>query len=92
MLTVYGVKTHNMGFGEFQRDAEGVTFDVDNLHEYIEHVAEANPDIEFVEPTDDEFEQVEAARGATDHQDGGTIIGWRHPGGLVTLECVIADA
>jgi hypothetical protein len=77
MVTVYGVKPADGGFGMYQRHVEGVEFPgFDSVEEYTSHVIAENTSLELIVDTDDEHATVDDADGKIYDQNGGTVVGW----------------
>lgn len=89
MITVYGIRPHHAGFGTYQRDAEGQTFEgLGTAGEYVDHVRGQNLGVVPLAEEDEEYERVKDADGKVYDQNGGTVIGWKDRDGAVMLELV----
>lgn len=99
MLTIYGIKSADGGFGMFQRSVEGVSVDFDTPDEYAHHVTTENGwysyavDADIAEMGDEDGERlsagIRARNGATYDQNGGTIIGFMLPDGTEVYELAV---
>lgn len=88
MITVYSIKPHHGGFGMFDRSVEGQTYpELDSVDDYETYVRSVNDNARRVQKDDEEYQQIEAAKGNT-YNEEGEIIGWIQDG-IVSLEMVV---
>lgn len=88
MITVYSIKPHHGGFGMFDRSVEGQTYpELDSVDDYETYVRSVNDNARRVQKDDEEYQQIEAAKGNT-YDEAGEIIGWIQ-GDVVSLEMVV---